>query len=68
MPWIAATLAGHFQVQRYLIEAELRRSEKRMQPALFAPLPFHRAKSYSCVNCGAPWELICSYCGTASKT
>jgi hypothetical protein len=23
-----------------------------------------RPRALGCVNCGAPWEAVCSYCGT----
>ena len=31
-----------------------------------AALGRRHSNRFSCVNCGAPWETTCSYCGSAS--
>lgn len=31
-----------------------------------APLGQPKPRSMGCTNCGAPWEAVCSYCGTVA--
>jgi hypothetical protein len=48
-------------LQARAIKAEMLRISGVREEALGQPI---RPQALGCINCGAPWESVCSYCGT----
>ena len=60
----ARGLAMDFDVlrqKRIIYDASGVREESLGRPDMVLRL---KPKRSNCINCGAPWETVCSYCGT----